>query len=84
MDGKHRKTLDAIFEKPERANIAWRAIEFLFVALGAEITEGNGSRVRVVLKDVRAVFHRPHPRKETNTGAVKSVRRFLEAAGVKA
>ncbi|MBL8104321.1 MAG: type II toxin-antitoxin system HicA family toxin [Anaerolineales bacterium] len=83
MDNKHRKTLEAIFEKPERANIAWRDVESLFTALGAEITEGNGSRVRVALKGVRAVFHRPHPRKETNKGAVKSVRRFLETAGVK-
>jgi len=82
VDRKHRKTLEAIFEKPERANIAWRDIEALFSALGAEVTEGSGSRVRVALKDVRAVFHRPHPRKETNKGAVKSVRRFLEAAGV--
>ena len=83
MDRKHRKTLEAIFEKPERANIAWQDIEALFIVFGAEIYEGSGSRVRVALKDVRAVFHRPHPRKETNKGAVKSVRRFLEAAGVK-
>ena len=83
MDRKHRKTLEAIFEKPERANIPWRDIESLFIALGAEVSEGSGSRVRVALKDVRAVFHRPHPRKETNRGAVKSVRRFLEAVGVK-
>jgi len=83
VDKKHRKTLEAIFEKPEQANIAWRDIEALFIALGAEVSEGSGSRVRVALKDVRAVFHRPHPRKETNKGAVKSVRRFLEAAGVK-
>ncbi len=75
--------LEAIFEKPERANIPWRDVEALFIALGAEISEGSGSRVRVALKDVRAVFHRPHPRKEANKGAVKSVRRFLEAAGVK-
>ncbi len=83
MERNHRKTLEAIFEKPERANIPWREVEALFIALGAEISEGNGSRVRVALKDVRAVFHRPHPRKETNKGAVKSVRRFLESAGVK-
>jgi len=83
VDRKHRKTLEAIFEKPERATIAWRDIETLLIALGAEISEGRGSRVRIALKDVRAVFHRPHPRKETNKGAVKSVRRFLEAAGVK-
>ena len=83
MDHKHRKTLEALFEKPGRADILWRDVESLFTALGAEISEGNGSRVRVALKGVRAVFHRPHPRKETNKGAVKSVRRFLEAAGVK-
>jgi len=83
VDNKRRKTLEAIFEKPERANIAWRDVEALFIALGAEISEGSGSRIRVALKGVRAVFHRPHPRKETNKGAVKSVRRLLEAAGVK-
>ena len=83
MDSKHRKTLESIFEKPERANIPWRDIEALLVVLGGEVSEGSGSRVRVALKGVRAVFHRPHPQKETDKGAVKSVRRFLEAAGVK-
>ena len=83
MDNKHQRVLEAIFEKPERANIDWKDIETLLLALGAEISEGNGSRVRVALRDVRAVFHRPHPRKDTNKGAVKSVRKFLEAAGVK-
>ena len=83
MDSKHLKTLEAIFEKPERANIAWREVEALFIALGAEISEGNGSRVRVALKGVRAVFHRPHPGNETTKGAVKAVRRFLDEAGVK-
>lgn len=83
MDSKHLKTLQAIFDKPERANIPWHDVEALLIALGAEISEGNGSRIRVALKGVRAVFHRPHPQKETHKGAVKSVRRFLEAAGVK-
>ena len=58
-------------------------IEAMLIALGAEISEGNGSRVRIALKGVRAVFYRPHPQKETNKGAVKSIRKFLEAAGVK-
>ena len=53
----------------------------MLVAVGAEISEGRGSRVRVCLNGVRAVFHRPHPQKETDKGSVKSVRRFLEAAG---
>ncbi|MFN9169561.1 MAG: type II toxin-antitoxin system HicA family toxin, partial [Dolichospermum sp.] len=56
--------------------------EGLFLALGAEITEGSGSRVRIALNGVRSVFHRPHPEKEVDKGAVKSIRRFLLEAGV--
>ncbi len=80
--GKHRKTLEAVFAEPIRANVAWVAVEALFVALGAEVSEGRGSRVRVSLKGIDAVFHRPHPRKETDKGALKSVRRFLTEAGI--
>ncbi len=83
MNRKHRKTLEAIFTNPVRANILWKDIESLFLALGAEISEGRGSRVRVALNNVRAVFHRPHPQKETKKAAVKSVRRFLQEAGIK-
>ena len=82
MNRKQQKTLEAIFEEPVRANIAWTDIEALFLVLGAEVSEGSGSRVRVALHGVRAVFHRPHPQKETDKGAVKSVRRFLQEAGV--
>jgi hypothetical protein len=82
MGPKHRRTLEAIFEDPFRSNIAWRDIEAMLKAEGAEITEGAGSRVRIALNGVRAVFHRPHPQKETDKGAVKSMRRFLTEAGV--
>lgn len=74
--------LDAINTNPVPANIEWKAIESLLSALGAEITEGSGSRVRIHLNGVRAVFHRPHPEKETDRGAVKSMRRFLAEAGI--
>jgi hypothetical protein len=63
-------------------NKNWTDIEKMLEALGAEISEGRGSRVRLALNGVRAVFHRPHPRKETDKGAVKSMRRFLIEAGV--
>jgi hypothetical protein len=82
MKSKHRRTLQAIFDDPVRAGILWTDIESLLKALGAEISEGEGSRVRIALNNVRAVFHRPHPRKETDKGAVKSLRRFLIEAGV--
>ena len=81
LSSKHRKTLQAVFADPVRSNVPWAAVEALFAALGGEVTEGSGSRVRVALDDVRAVFHRPHPQRETGKGALKSVRRFLTEAG---
>ncbi|WP_115939369.1 type II toxin-antitoxin system HicA family toxin [Aestuariispira insulae] len=83
MNKKHSKTLKDIYRNPVLSNIVWTDIENLFKALGAEVTEGNGSRVRVNLSGIRQVFHRPHPKKETDKGAVKSVRDFLSRAGVK-
>jgi len=83
MNKKQRRTLKRIFEKPERSDISWIDIEFIFTALGADISEGKGSRVRVALNGVRAVFHRPHPNRITNKGAIRSARRFLQEAGVK-
>jgi hypothetical protein len=83
MNSKNRKTLEAIFKKPVQAGILWSDIEMLFIALGGVISEGAGSRVRVKVMDIRAVFHRPHPQKTTDKGAINSVRRFLENAGVR-
>jgi hypothetical protein len=82
MNQKQRRTLEAVFDDPIRSNIAWQDIEAMLKAAGAEITKGQGSRVRIALNGVRAVFHRPHPQKETDKGAVRSVRRFLTEAGV--
>lgn len=82
MMRKHDRTLHAIFENPIRSNIAWRDIEALLKSLGAAISEGQGSRVRIALSGVRSVFHRPHPQKETDKGSVRSLRRFLTEAGI--
>ena len=79
---KHRRTWRAIHAKRTQGNIPWKDIEALMEFLGAEITEGNGSRVRIVLRGVSAYFHRPHPEKETDKGAVVDARDFLDAAGV--
>lgn len=83
LSGRHRATLKAVFADPVRSGIVWTDIEALMAACGAEIEEGRGSRVRVALNGVRAVFHRPHPQKETDKGAVKSVRRFLFEAEIR-
>lgn len=83
MKKKHLKTLAAIFKQPVQSNVKWSDIEALLISLGAEISEGSGSRIRIALNGIKAVFHRPHPKKETDKGALISMRRFLKNAGVK-
>ena len=82
MNKKNKRTLNWIIEKPERSDIPWKDIERLIVTLGGEISEGRGSRVRLYLNGVRAVFHRPHPERVTDKGAVSSMQRFLREAEV--
>lgn len=82
MNKKQRQPLRRLFEKPTRSDISWNDIESLVIALGAEVTEGKGSRVRAALNDVRAVFHRPYPQRLTNKASVRSVQRFLIESGV--
>jgi hypothetical protein len=82
MNTRHQKTLERIVARPERSDIPWKDIEGLVIALGGAISEGRGSRVRIHLNGVRAVFHRPHPKRVTDKGAVNSMRRFLKEAEV--
>jgi len=82
MKPKHRKTLERIFSRPVSANIKWKDIETLFVALGAEVSDREGSRVAVVLFNEVRIFHRPHPTPTTDKGAVSSIRKWLETHGV--
>ena len=83
MRAAHKETLRAIYRIPASGTIKWRDIESLFLALGGELSEGAGSRVRVRLSGRIAVFHRPHPKPDTDKGAVKSVRRFLDEVGIR-
>jgi hypothetical protein len=83
MNKKQKRVLDNIFQSPVRSNIEWKEVESLLIHLGAEVSQGSGSRIRIILNGVKAVFHKPHPHKEMDKGAVISLRRFLENAGIK-
>lgn len=83
MNGRQRRTLEAIFAATAPRDLRWSDIESLFRALGANVREGQGSRVRITLNDVRATFHRPHPQPTTGVKTVRDVRDFLAAAGVR-
>lgn len=83
MNSKQRGTLKAIFAKSTRSNLAWSDVEALLVALGAQRSEGAGSRVRFLLNGIRITLHRPHPQREASKAQIDSVRDFLIAAEVK-
>ena len=83
MNTKQKKVYEEIFQNPVQSDIEWQKIEGLLKSLRANISEGNSSRVRIELNGQRAVFYRPHPEKVTDKGAIKSMRRFLDNAGVK-
>jgi hypothetical protein len=83
MNSKHRRTLAAIFTDPVPASVEWSAIESLLVAVGCEVVEGSGSRVRFVRGGAVATFHRPHPAKEAKRYQVRDAREFLILIGVK-
>ena len=82
MKRKHHRTLEQIFSQPTSGNIKWSDIKALLVALGANLSEGKGSRVGVRLFNDRRVFHRPHPSPDTDKGAVVSLKKWLKENGV--
>ena len=82
MNGKHKKTLEAIFSNPVNGNLEWARIEVLLVAAGCRVIEGSGSSVTFEKDGLRAYFHRPHPEKEALRYRVRLVREYLEKIGV--
>ena len=54
------------------------------LAVGCDVVEGAGSRVRFKHKDsgLIAAFHRPHPGKEAKRYQVRDTREFLSKIGV--
>lgn len=83
MKRRHHAILRQIFNRPTSGSIRWAEIEALFIALGAEVSEREGSRIGVFLFGEVRVFHRPHPSPDTDKGAVASIRKWLESHGVK-
>lgn len=78
---KHRTTLARVFEQLTLSNIKWSDIERLFEAVGAEVTEGAGSRIRIKLGAQVKTFHRLHPGTEARRYAVEAARDFLREHG---
>jgi hypothetical protein len=83
VNTRHRKTLRALFAKPTSATIVFADIEALLVALGGEVHEREGSRVKIIIANEQWRCHRPHPGKEAKRYQVEEIRELLERIGVR-
>ena len=82
MNSKQKRTLSTLFKDPVSASMVWKEIESLLISAGADVIEGNGSRVRFHKDGIIATFHRPHPKKEAKPYQVRDARTFLKQLGV--
>ena len=82
MNSKHRRTLQAIFTKPTPGTVVFKDVEALLLAVGCELTEGAGSRVRFDKDGTAFLAHRPHPGKEAKRYQIEQAREFLSQIGV--
>lgn len=83
LNSKQRRVLERVLAQPSPAEIPWDDIASLLEALGATLELGAGSRVRVVLGERTATFHRPHPERIATRGLIRNVRKLLVEAGVR-
>jgi hypothetical protein len=77
MASKHRKTYDASFSNPVRANISWNDAVAMAEAFGATVVAGGGSMFSFELNGVSVVMHRPHPVDELTKTGVRGFPTFL-------
>ncbi|GAB2749911.1 type II toxin-antitoxin system HicA family toxin [Melaminivora jejuensis] len=82
MHSKHHRTLQAIFCRPAPGTLVFRDIEALLLAVGCELTEGAGSRVRFDKDGFAFLCHRSHPGKEAKRYQMEQAREFLSQIGV--
>ena len=77
MNKKQQKILSRITNKPTCAYITWDEARSFFKAIGANVREGEGSRVQIILNTRVLRLHKPHPQKELKKYAVEAIRDFL-------
>ena len=83
MNSKQKKTFNSLFDSPVKKTIKWSDVERLITALGGEVKQGDGSRVRILLRDTSINIHSPHPQNELKPYQVRAIRTLLNNEGIK-
>jgi hypothetical protein len=79
LSGRHRDTLEKIFEHPPSANLEWRELRSLLEAVGTVVEEANG-KLRVSLGPETEVITPPR-HKDIDVQLLVDIRRMLRNAG---
>ncbi len=82
MSHKHEQLLRTIFTDPPSNNIHWREVESLLNHVGAEMENIPGARLRVKIKRMETILHRPHHSNTLDRQGIKHLREFLARSGV--
>ena len=82
MNSKQQKTFESLFGSPVKKNIKWTDVAKLIIAVGGEIKQGDGSRVRIVFDDYSLNIHSPHPQKELKPYQVRAIRTLFVEQGI--
>jgi len=81
LNSAQRATLEEIFANPTSSRIQWARVKSLLQALGAEVVQGRGSRIKFFLGDGVIRVHEPHE-KDTPKWMIEGIREFLEFRGI--
>ena len=82
MNNKNKQVLNAIFTEPKMVSIMYADVETLLYSLGAEITNGKGSRRRFSLNGRKCNIDEPHKRPNLLRYQVDDIRSFLQSVGI--
>ncbi len=81
LSSKQIKTVGAIFEEPIRSDVEWTDIENLLRGLGAELSEGRGSRVRVISQRGPSCFSSSSSAKRDEQGGAQVSEAISDRSG---
>ena len=79
---KKDKLWAKFMEVPPKKNLTWNELTSLMLALGFELLQGDGSRVKFyhAQKDMMINLHKPHPDNLLKTYLVKQIQENLKEA----
>ncbi|RUP24750.1 MAG: type II toxin-antitoxin system HicA family toxin [Curvibacter sp.] len=83
MKAKHLRTLVPGLFATDAGWFKWPDVLALLIAMGATVTQREGSRVAIELFGQIKVMHRPHPSPDMDKAAVASLRQWFEDNGAR-